>query len=220
MIFETLYIIISVKAIIFNRLNCEGVINLQNHFYAMMSRMKNIYRWGLMRNTRRENLSEHSLEVAQIAHALAIINRKRLGGKAEPYYVATVAMYHDTSEIITGDMPTPIKYYNSEIKSAYKQIEAAAEKELMGMLPDDFKGDFTSIYNPDPITVRLVKAADKISALIKCTEELNMGNSEFAVAEKTIRNAIEEMNMEEANIFLKEFMPSFSLSLDEQRTEG
>ena len=192
---------------------------MKNHFYAMMSRMKNIYRWGLMRNTRSENLSEHSLEVAQIAHALAVINRKRLGGSADPCYTATVAMYHDTSEIITGDMPTPIKYYNSEIKSAYKQIEAAAEKELLSMLPQDFKEDFSSIYNPDELTTRLVKAADKISALIKCTEELNMGNREFAVAEKTIRNAIYEMNMEEANIFLKEFMPSFSLSLDEQRTE-
>jgi 5'-deoxynucleotidase len=192
---------------------------MKNHFYAMMSRMKNIYRWGLMRNTRSENLSEHSLEVAQIAHALAIINRKRLGGSADPCYTATVAMYHDTSEIITGDMPTPIKYYNGEIKSAYKQIEAAAEKELLSMLPQDFKEDFSSIYNPDELTTRLVKAADKISALIKCTEELNMGNREFAVAEKTIRNAIYEMNMEEANIFLKEFMPSFSLSLDEQRTE-
>ena len=192
---------------------------MKKHFFAVMSRMKNIYRWGLMRNTRRENLSEHSLEVAQIAHALAVINRKRLGGNAEPYYVATVAMYHDTSEIITGDMPTPIKYYNSEIKSAYKQIEAAAEKELMDMLPEDFKEEFSAIYNPDQLTARLVKAADKISALIKCTEELNMGNREFCVAEKTILAAIKEMNMKETDIFLEEFMPSFSLSLDEQRTE-
>ena len=192
---------------------------MQNHFYAMMSRMKNIYRWGLMRNTRGENLSEHSLEVAQIAHALAIINRKRFAGNADPYYVAVTAMYHDTSEIITGDMPTPIKYYNSEIKSAYKQIEAAAEKELLDMLPEDFKEEFTSIYNPDELTTRIVKAADKISALIKCTEELNMGNREFAVAEKTIRKAINDMNMPEADVFLEEFMPSFLLSLDEQRTE-
>lgn len=193
---------------------------MKRHFFAVMSRMKNIYRWGLMRNTRRENLSEHSLEVAQIAHALAIINRKRLCGNAEPFYVASVAMYHDTSEIITGDMPTPIKYYNSEIKSAYKQIEAAAEKELLSMLPEDFKEDFSLIYNPDELTARLVKAADKISALIKCTEELNMGNREFLVAEKTIRKAIEDMGMREADIFLEEFMPSFSLSLDEQRAEG
>lgn len=172
-----------------------------------------------MRNTRRENLSEHSLEVAQIAHALAIINRKRLNGKANPQFVATVAMYHDTSEIITGDMPTPIKYYNSEIKAAYKQIEATAEKQLMDMLPDDFKDEFNEIYNPDELSLRLVKAADKFSALIKCIEELNMGNREFAVAEKTIRKAIKDMNMAEADIFLEEFIPSFELSLDEQRKE-
>ncbi len=192
---------------------------MHNHFFAMMSRMKNIYRWGLMRNTRKENLSEHSLEVAQIAHALAIINRKRLNGNANPQFVATVAMYHDTSEIITGDMPTPIKYYNSEIKSAYKQIEVAAEKQLMDMLPDDFKEEFDNIYNPDELTLRLVKAADKLSALIKCIEELNMGNREFSVAEKTIRDAIKKMKMKEAEIFLEEFIPSFSLSLDEQRKE-
>lgn len=195
------------------------MIILKNHFYAVMSRMKNIYRWGLMRNTRRENLSEHSLEVAQIAHALAIINVRRFSGNANPQYVAVVAMYHDTSEIITGDMPTPIKYYNEEIKRAYKQIEATAERELVDMLPEDFKQDFKEIYNPDQLTLRFVKAADKISALIKCTEELNMGNREFAVAEKTIKKAIKDMKLPEAEIFLKEFMPSFSLSLDEQRQE-
>ncbi len=190
---------------------------MQNHFYAMMSRMKNIYRWGLMRNTRRENLSEHSLEVAQIAHALAIINRNRLGGSAEPSFVAAVAMFHDTSEIITGDMPTPIKYYNDEIKGAYKQIEAVAEKQLSDMLPEDFKDEFQKIYNPDELTAKLVKAADKISALIKCIEELNMGNREFSVAEKSTRKAIENMKLKEADIFLEEFLPSFSLSIDEQK---
>ncbi len=193
---------------------------MQNHFFAMMSRMKNIYRWGLMRNTRRENLSEHSLEVAQIAHALAIINKKRFGGEADPNFTAVVAMYHDTSEIITGDMPTPIKYYNSDIKKAYKQIEAAAEKELLSMMPEDFKSEFLSVYNPDNLTLKLVKAADKISALIKCTEEINMGNREFVVAEKTIKEAIHNLNMPEAEVFLEEFMPSFSLSLDEQRVEN
>ena len=125
---------------------------MYNKFYAMMSRMKNIYRWGLMRNTRQENLSEHSLEVAQIAHALAIISNKRFGNYIDANYVSTVAMYHDTSEIITGDMPTPIKYYNDEIKNAYKQIESVAEKQLTEMLPDDFKEDFEKIYNPDSTT--------------------------------------------------------------------
>ncbi len=192
---------------------------MQNHFYAMMSRMKNIYRWGLMRNTRKENLSEHSLEVAQIAHALAIISNNRFGGNTDPCFTAVAAMYHDSSEIITGDMPTPIKYYNSEIKSAYKQIEAVAEKQLTEMLPQDFKEQFAKIYSPDDNTKRFIKAADKLSALIKCTEELNMGNREFAVAEKTIRKAIEDMNLPEAQVFMDEFMPSFSLSLDEQGRE-
>ncbi len=181
-----------------------------------MSRMKNIYRWGLMRNTRQENLSEHSFEVAQIAHALAIINNKRLGGSIDPYFTTVAAMYHDSSEIITGDMPTPIKYYNDEIKSAYKQIEAVAEVQLMEMLPQDFKDEFSKIYSPDSETARLIKAADKLSALIKCIEELNMGNREFAVAEKSTLKAIKEMNCAEADIFLEEFIPGFSLSLDEQ----
>jgi len=190
---------------------------LRNCFYAMMSRMKNIYRWGLMRNTRQENLSEHSLEVAQIAHALALISNKRLGGNINSDFVVTVAMYHDTSEIITGDMPTPIKYYNEEIKSAYKQIEATAEAQLTEMLPEDFRDEFARIYNPDEKTARIVKAADKISALIKCTEELNMGNGEFRIAEESTRKAIENMNCPEADIFVREFLPAFKLSLDELR---
>ena len=196
----------------------KEVKKLYNHFYAMMSRMKNIYRWGLMRNTRRENLSEHSLETAQIAHALAIISNKRLGGNADPSRVAAAAMYHDSTEIITGDMPTPIKYYNGEIKSAYKQIEAAAGDTLINMLPEDFKEEFTPIFYPDSEAKRLIKAADKLSALIKCIEELKMGNREFEVAEKTIRKAIKELNCPEADIFINEFIPSFSLSLDEQKT--
>lgn len=170
-----------------------------------------------MRNTHSENLSEHSLEVAQIAHALAIINRKRFGGNAEPNFVAAVAMYHDTSEIITGDMPTPIKYYNDEIKNAYKKIESVATDELMQMLPDDFKDEFEKIYSPDEQTLRLVKAADKFSALIKCTQELNMGNREFAVAKEATYKALKAMNMPEVEVFLEEFIPSFSLSLDEQK---
>lgn len=192
---------------------------MQNHFYAMMSRMKNIYRWGLMRNTRRENLSEHSLETAQIAHALALIGNKRLGKSHNANFAAVAAMYHDTPEIITGDMPTPVKYYNSEIKDVYKDIEKAAEKRLTDMLPEDFKEDFAALYSPDKNTARLVKAADKLSALIKCIEELNMGNREFAVAEKTLRAAIVDLKCPEADIFLKEFIPSFGLSLDEQNQE-
>ncbi len=188
---------------------------MKNHFYAMMSRMKNIYRWGLMRNTRKENLSEHSLEVAFVAHALAIINNTRLGGSIDPNAVAVAAMYHDTTEIITGDMPTPIKYYNCDIKNVYKDIEKIAENRLLEKLPQDFKAQFSKIYNPDQDIAKLVKAADKISALIKCIEEANMGNREFAVAEKSTRKAIDDLNCPEANIFMKEFIESFYLSLDE-----
>ena len=188
---------------------------MRSCFYAMMSRMKNIYRWGLMRNTRQENLSEHSLEVAQIAHALSIIGNKRFGKNYDINYVAAVAMYHDTSEIITGDMPTPIKYYNEEIKGAYKQIEAAAEIQLKNMLPEDFREEFGKIYNPDSDTERLVKAADKISALIKCIEELNMGNREFEVAKKTIEKSVNNLDVPEAKVFLEEFLEGFFLTLDE-----
>ena len=188
---------------------------MKNHFYAMMARMKNIYRWGLMRNVRRENLSEHSLEVAQIAHALAVISNKRFGGNIDHNFTAVVAMYHDTCEIITGDMPTPIKYYNAEIKSAYKQIEGEAQKQLTAMLPEDFKEEFNKIYNPDEQIERLVKAADKLSALIKCNEELNFSNHEFEIAAKATRESIEKMGVPEAKIFLEEFIPAYSLSLDE-----
>ena len=169
-----------------------------------------------MRNTRRENLSEHSLETAQIAHALALIGNKRLGKHYDANKAAVAAMYHDTPEIITGDMPTPVKYYNSEIKNVYKDIEKAAEQRLTDMLPEDFREDFAALYSPDADTARLVKAADKISALIKCIEELNMGNREFEVAKKTLEKAIENLQCPEADIFLKEFIPSFYLSLDEQ----
>ena len=189
---------------------------MANKFYAFMSRMKNIYRWGLMRNTRGENLSEHSFEVAQIAHALALINNKRLGGSINPNMVAVVAMYHDSPEIITGDMPTPIKYYNDEIKGAYKQIEAAAEKQLIQMLPDDFKEDFSGIYNPPEDIKKLVKAADKISALIKCVEELSQGNREFASARRATERSIREMGLAAADEFMEKYLPAYELPLDDQ----
>ena len=188
----------------------------KSHFYAMLSRMKYINRWGLMRNTRNENLSEHSLEVAFIAHALAIISKNRLGNKVSPESVAVAAMFHDTTEIITGDMPTPIKYYNPEIKGAYKKIENVAENELISMLPCDFKSEISSVYSMDEHTKKLVKAADKISALIKCIEELNMGNKEFVKAKNATEKSIKNMDLEEANIFIDEFLDSFYLTLDEQ----
>lgn len=193
---------------------------MQSHFYAILSRMKYIKRWGLMRNTREENLSEHSLEVAYIAHALALIKNRRLGGNVDANAAAVAAMFHDTSEIITGDLPTPIKYYNPEIKDAYKKIESVAEDELIEMLPDDLREDLREVYTPrDSEIKRIVKAADKLSALIKCIEEMNMGNREFAEAEKSTRHALESMHMPEVNIFMDEFITSFSMTLDEQRKD-
>ncbi|MBR5473268.1 MAG: 5'-deoxynucleotidase [Clostridia bacterium] len=188
---------------------------MSSHFYAMMSRMKNIERWGLMRNTRPENLSEHTLEVAFIAHALAVIRNRRFGGNVDANAVAVAAMFHDTSEIITGDMPTPIKYYNTNIKNVYKEIESIAEERLISLLPEDLQDDFNPIYNPDDEVKSLVKAADKISALIKCIEEKNSGNQEFRSAEKSTLTAIKELNLPEADMFLEEFINSFSLTLDE-----
>ncbi len=190
---------------------------MSSHFYAILSRMKNINRWGLMRNTRNENLSEHSLEVAFIAHSLAIIGNKRLGKNYNQDRIAVCAMFHDTSEIITGDMPTPIKYYNPEIKEAYKKIEAIAEDELISMLPADMQADFKDVYSPDKESALLIKAADKLSALIKCIEEVKMGNMEFKDAEKSTRTSIRMLNCPEADIFLKQFIESFYLTLDEQR---
>ena len=185
------------------------------HFYAMLSRMKNIYRWGLMRNTKQENLSEHSLEVAFIAHALAVIHNRRYKGQLDVNKIAVAAMFHDTTEIITGDMPTPIKYYNPEIRTVYKQIEKVAGDRLLSMLPEDLKPDFEELYAPDSETVKFIKAADKISALIKCIEENNQGNREFLAAEKSTRKIIQDMNMPEANVFLDEFIESFSKPIDE-----
>ncbi len=190
---------------------------MQSHFYAILSRMKYIKRWGLMRNTREENLSEHSLEVAFIAHVLAIISNKRFGNSINAESVAVAAMFHDTSEILTGDLPTPIKYYNPDIKTAYKKIETVAEDELIGMLPEDLREDFIHIYNPSAEVNRFIKAADKLSALIKCIDERNIGNCEFKSAEKSTLDALTAMNMPEIEVFMNEFLPSFSMTLDEQR---
>lgn len=188
------------------------------HYFAMLSRMKHIVRWGLMRNTRTENLSEHSLETAFIAHALCKINNVRLGGNLNGDRAAVLAMFHDTTEIITGDMPTPIKYNNPEIKAAYKEIESTAAKSLISMLPEDMQKEYTTLYYPEDENLKkIVHAADKISALIKCIEERNMGNREFAIAEKSNLKAIKALKMPEVDIFLKEYLDSYGLTLDEQK---
>lgn len=187
-------------------------------FFAMMARMKYIERWSLMRSTSPENISEHSLEVAMIAHALAIIGNKRLQKNYQAEHIALLGMYHDCTEIITGDMPTPIKYQNPDIQSAYKQIEKAAAFRLLNMLPGDLREEYETylIDSKQSSSERqLLKAADKLSALIKCIEEKNAGNLEFRSAKKAITQAIHELNCEEAEIFMQEFLPAYELTLDE-----
>ena len=191
-----------------------------SHFYAMLSRMKYINRWGLMNNTRNENISEHSQQVAVLAHCLVMIHNKRFGGELNPERAALLAVFHDVTEIITGDMPTPIKYQNAEIQDAYKKIEDSAADRLVAMLPEDFREDYETIIkqtgNGDNTLHRFVKAADKFSALIKCIDEMRMGNDEFRKAKESIEASIHAMNMPEAEVFFEEFLPSFYLALDEQ----
>jgi 5'-deoxynucleotidase len=191
-------------------------------FFALISRMKYIDRWELMRNSRNENLSEHSLDVAVIAHALCVIANKRFGKKLDAEKAALVGIYHDSSEIITGDMPTPVKYYGEEIRDAYKQVEAVAESRLLQKLPDDLRDEFERIYRPDDTESerymrRLVKAADKISAFIKCVNEENTGNKEFERAKESTEKAIQKMEDElpEVEVFMKEFMPAYGETLDD-----
>lgn len=190
---------------------------MSSNFFSMLFRMKNIYRWGLMRNTKRESLSEHCLEVACIAHALALIRNRRFGGNVDAGAVAAAALYHDAPEIITGDMPTPVKYYSKEIRSAYRQIEDAAAGELINLLPDDLKPDYEKLLSPaDEQITELVKAADKLAAYVKCIEETNMGNHEFDVALKSTKKVLSGSNLPEVKVFMEEFIPGFSISLDEQ----
>ena len=187
-------------------------------FFAMLARMKYIERWALMRNSEKENISEHSLEVAIIAHALALLGNKRLGKSYVPEHAAILGIYHDCTEIITGDMPTPIKYENPEIQSAYKQIEKAAAFRLLNMLPEDLREEYESYFIPRPEDRELhllVKAADKISALIKCIEEAKAGNQEFQSAETTLKKSIIELHCSEAELFMEEFLPTYYLTLDE-----
>ena len=189
-----------------------------SHFFAMLFRMKYIDRWALMRNTRKESLSEHTLETAFIAHAIAVIENERLCGNVNAERAAVVALFHDTAEIITGDLPTPVKYYNDDIKNAYKDMEKAAEDRILGLLPDDLKGEYQEIFaESDEHILKIVKAADKISALIKCKDELSLGNREFAAAYESTLKSVKALDLPAADMFVSEFLESFSLSLDEQK---
>lgn len=187
-----------------------------NNFFGMLSRMKYINRWGLMRNNINENIAEHSLQVAIIAHGLAVIGNKRFGRNLNAEHIALMGIMHDTTGIITGDLPTPIKYYAPEIRDAYKKVENIAANQLLKELPEDMQEAYEDILiEDDSIEWKYVKAADKLSAYIKCIEEKNTGNTDFAKAEDTIRKALEDMQMEEIDVFIEEFLPAYVMTLDE-----
>ena len=188
------------------------------NFFAMVNRMKLIDRWALMRNTSKENIAEHSHSVAVIAHALALIGNKKFGKNYNADRAAVLALYHDTTEVITGDMPTPVKYYNDEISSVYKDVEAVAGERLLKMLPEEFRSDYAPMFEKqdgDSELWALVKAADKISALVKCVEENRMGNREFDLALKAQEDKIKSIDLPEVQHFGEHFLPSYYLTLDE-----
>ena len=188
-----------------------------NHsFFAYIFRMRHIARWALMRNTRTENVEEHSYEVAVLSHALAVIGRDVFHKGLDPDKIAAAALFHDAPEIITGDMPTPIKYYNPDIKTAYRQVEAVAQDKLLSMLPPELAPAYGPLVRESAREVkRYVKAADKLAAYIKCVEELKAGNAEFKKAAEQTMAALKEMDMEELGYFMERFLPAFSLTLDE-----
>ena len=193
---------------------------MQNNynFFAMVNRMKYIDRWALMPNANKENIAEHSHSVAVIAHALALIGNREFGKNYNPERAALLALYHDTTEVITGDMPTPVKYYNDEIKSVYKDIEKTAGDRLLKMLPDDYKQDYVPLFHKSDEYKqlwKLVKAADKISALVKCIEENRMGNREFDIALKSQEQKIADIDMPEVKFFSEHFLKAYYLTLDE-----
>lgn len=187
-------------------------------FFAMYGRMKYINRWALMRNTRNENISEHSADVAAIAHALAVIGNIRLGKNLNAEKAALFGLYHDMPEILTGDMPTPVKYYSEQMIEAYAQVEENASRKLLSMLPEDMRAYYETAFfkqDEDEYLWKIVKAADKISALIKCIDEKKAGNTEFTKALESTQRAIEKMKLPEAEEFMNDFMPAFYLTLDE-----
>ena len=185
---------------------------------AMMSRMRYIERWALMRNSEVENISEHSMEVAMIAHMLAVIGNVRFGKALNAERAALIGLYHDCTEIITGDMPTPIKYYSNEIETAFKEIEDKAAVQLLQMLPEDLRVHYEGVFfkqEEDDYLWKLEKAADKLSALIKCIKEEQSGNKEFVSAKRTLEQAVSELELEEVKVFTEEFLPAYYKTLDE-----
>ena len=189
-----------------------------SHFFAYLSRMKFIRRWGLMPAVHAENVQEHSLRVAQIAHALAIVRNRLYGGRVSPERTATLALYHDASEVLTGDLPTPVKNFNPDIRAAYRGIEQAARERLLAMVPEPLQADLAAGFRHQPADAehwQLIEAADKLCAYIKCVEEVSAGNLEFRQAERTIRQTLDALELPEVRYFMETFVPSLRLTLDE-----
>ena len=186
-------------------------------FFALISRLKNITRWSLMRNSAAENVQEHSHMVAVIAHALAVIRRDAFGGEADPGAAAAAALFHDASEIFTGDMPTPIKYFDPDIMSAYKRVELVASRKLLLALPPEMRPAYEPLlsHSGNHETLNILRASDKLAAYIKCLEELKAGNMEFRLAAEQSRKKLESLEMPEVEYFIKHFIPAFELTLDE-----
>ena len=185
-------------------------------FFAYLSRLKLIRRWSLMRNTQPENDAEHSLQVAMIAHAIAVIGRDRYGRETDPEHVLALAVYHDATEVMTGDLPTPVKYHNDELRSAYRRLEDVSAERLLALLPQDLQPAFAPCLKQEKGYDRdVVKAADRISAYIKCLEEKRAGNREFDYAAENVRKSLEGIELPEVHDFLREFLPAFEMTLDE-----
>lgn len=192
-----------------------------NTFFAYMSRLRLIRRWGLMRNTQPENDAEHSLQVAMIAHGIAVIGREKYGRDVSPEAVLSLAVYHDATEVLTGDLPTPVKYHSQELRGAYGQVEEMAAERLLAMLPDDMKPSFAPYLTPpEGYSRRVVKAADRISAYVKCVEEQRAGNHEFDAAGENLRRDIEAIDLPEVQDFIRTFIPAFFMTLDELNAPG
>jgi len=190
---------------------------MKTSFYAYLSRLRWIKRWGLKRNAYEENVMEHSWEVSVIAHTLALIKNRYFDGKVDANAIATAALYHDVTEVITGDLPTPIKYHSSKITAAYKQIEQQAESELIGLLPDKLQADFAELIRHEKMPASyqdIIKAADKISAYLKCQAELKAGNKEFEMAAEQLVSLLDGSEQPEVIFFMTHFVPSCGLTLD------
>lgn len=200
-----------------------GAMNKPYHFFAYLSKMRWIYRWGMKRNAIQENIMEHSFEVAVITHALVMIARRFYNSELEPDAVAMAALYHDCSEVLTGDLPSPIKYHNQQIRDAYKEVERTAEQEMLATLPDALQELYAPylLHEQTPESyLPYIKAADVIAALIKCKAEILAGNKEFSQAMEGVSQRLRETNMPEVDYFVEHFMPSFDLTLDELITRG